>query len=62
MDSNYSAIPKTSYLELRVKNDPRKPRSPPKFLPSKVERYLNSKNANGHDFDDGLDFHVDNIP
>lgn len=66
MDSNYSAIPKNSHLELQTQNDPRNPRSHGKLLPCDEESHLDSKNVNGHgldsDFDDGFEFHVDNYP
>ncbi|PON51663.1 Amino acid transporter, transmembrane domain containing protein [Parasponia andersonii] len=67
MDSNYSAIPKNSYLELQTRTDPRNPRSLIKLVPSDEESCLNSTNVNGHDvdlddFDDSFQFHVDKYP
>ncbi|KAL5574529.1 hypothetical protein UlMin_016228 [Ulmus minor] len=58
MDSNYSAIPKNSYLELQVNNDPGIARSPPK---SDLKLLANGRDADD-DFDDSLEFHVDNYP
>ncbi|XP_062089934.1 amino acid transporter AVT6E [Humulus lupulus] len=68
--SNYSVIPKNSYVELQTKNDdPRISRSHGKLLPSDEESYLGSKNSHGHEFEDvddfddhSFEFHVDNYP
>lgn len=69
MDSNYSAIPKKSFVELQIPNDPPPTslnKSHAKLLPLDEESYVDSKNVNGldldDDFDDSLDYHVDNYP
>lgn len=67
MDSNYSSIPKSSYLELQVRDDaPSSAKTHDKLLRLDSGSYADSKIVSGHDlddeFDDGFDFHVDNYP
>lgn len=70
MDSNYSAIPKSSFVELQIHHDPPIQKSlsetQAKFLPFDADSYPDSKNVNGDDlvddFDDSLEYHVDNYP
>ncbi|PQQ18603.1 putative sodium-coupled neutral amino acid transporter 6 [Prunus yedoensis var. nudiflora] len=70
MDSNYSAIPKNSYLELQARYDSENPAVPPKshvkLSSFDEESFLDSKNLNGQDggddFDDNLDFDIASYP
>ncbi|XP_021813365.1 amino acid transporter AVT6E [Prunus avium] len=70
MDSNYSAIPKNSYLELQSRYDSENPAVPPKshvkLSSFDEESFLDSKNLNGQDggddFDDNLDFDIASYP
>lgn len=76
MDSGYSAIPKSSFVELQIHNDP--PIQVPvsnshaKLLPFDEESHPDPKNVNGgellggdeddDDFDGNLDYRVDKYP
>ncbi|KAM1493421.1 hypothetical protein ACFX10_025199 [Malus domestica] len=70
MDSNYSAIPKKSYVELQSQYDSENPenlsKSHSKLSDFDEESFLDSKNLNGNDggddFDDNLDFDIGSYP
>ncbi|KAB2611492.1 sodium-coupled neutral amino acid transporter 4 [Pyrus ussuriensis x Pyrus communis] len=70
MDSNYSAIPKKSYVELQSQYDSENPenlsKSHSKLSDFDEESFLDSNNLNGNDgsddFSDNLDFDIGSYP
>ncbi|XP_028779189.1 amino acid transporter AVT6E [Neltuma alba] len=62
MDSNYSSIPKSTYVELQPPSDSPNHSDSPGSLSFNEAGYLRSKDVEGDDIDDDLEADVDNYP
>lgn len=62
MDSNYSSIPKSSYVELQPQSDYPNPLNSPRSSSFNGAGYLRSKDVEGEDIDDDFETDIDNYP